>query len=539
MFVRAKRSVQNGAAYEYLQVVESFRDRGKPRQRVIATLGRRDVLVASGMVDGLLRSLAKFSEKLRVVEAVRTQGLAARSSKGWGPALIFGRLWEHQGLPEIIGRLARGRKFGFDPERVGFALALQRLCCPGSDLQGSGWVSTVEAEGFERIALHHLYRATAFLGEVREELERELFERDRDLFKQQLDLVFLDTTSVFIYRRQETEWRKRGYSRDHRPDLPQLVLAVAVDREGWPVSWEIFPGHTADQKALEAMVTKMRQRFRIQRVIVVADRGMMSSKGLGVLSDHPKAPYGYILGCRMRKQKEVTEEVLGRAGRYRQVAANLKVKEVRVQERRYIVCLNEEEARKDAAARQALLERLQHILEKRGPKSLVGNKGFSRYLKIDKGSARIDDRAVEADERLDGKFVLRTNTELSAEEVARTYKSLWRVERTFREEKSTLEVRPIFHHRDDTSIGHIVGSFLALRLEVDLHKRVEERDMEVSWPDLMRDLSQVQAVRVELDGRSYVLRTDLSGVAHQAFVAAGVRPPPTVTALNELRAPTL
>lgn len=234
MFVRVKRSVQKGTTYEYLQIVESFRDSGRPRQRVIATLGRREMVIASGALDGLLRSLGKFSEKLRVVEAVRTQGIVAHSSKTWGPALVFARLWETQGLPEIIRCLARGRKFGFDPERVTFAMALQRLCSPGSDLQGSGWVETVEAVGFEQIALQHLYRTTAFLAEIREDLEVELFERDRDIFTQELDLVFLDTTSVFVYRSEETEWCRRGYSRDNRPDLPQLVLAVAVDQQGWP-----------------------------------------------------------------------------------------------------------------------------------------------------------------------------------------------------------------------------------------------------------------------------------------------------------------
>lgn len=532
MFVRVKRSVQRGATYEYLQVVESFRDAGKPRQRVVGTLGRRDLLVASGALDGLLRSLGKFSERLRVVEASRTQGLAARTSKSWGPALIFGRLWQSQGLPAAIGRLARGRKFGFDPERVAFALALQRLCCPGSDLQGSGWVETVEAEGLESIALQHLYRTIRFLAEVREDLERELFERDRDLFTQELDLVFLDTTSVFVYRSEETEYRKRGYSRNHRPDLPQWVLAVAVNQQGWPISWEILPGHTADPVALEAMVAKMRERFRIRRVIVVADRGMMSHQTLELLTTHPTAPYDYILGCRMRKQKEVNQEVLGRAGRYQQVTEKLQVKEVRVGDRRYIVCRNEEEARKDAATRQAILERLQAILQEKGPKALLGNRGFSRFLKIDKGSVQINEQAVAGDARLDGKFVLRTNTQLPAEEVAQSYKSLWRVERTFREEKSTLEVRPIFHHRDHTSIGHIVASFLALRLEVDLQRRLEERGIEVSWPTLMRDLGQVQAVRVELDGRDYLLRTDLKGVSHQIFAAAGVRPPSPVTPLN-------
>lgn len=532
MFVRAKRSVQNGVAYEYLQIVESFRDGGKPRQRVLATLGKRDELIASGKVDGLLQSLARFSEKLRVVESVRSDGIEARKSREWGPALVFGRLWENQGLPETIRQLARGKKFGFDPERIAFAMALQRLCCPGSDLQCSGWVNTVEAKGFERIELQHLYRTTGFLSEVREDLERKLFNRDRDLFTQSLDLVFIDTTSLYVYGPEESPWRKRGYSRDHRPDLPQLVLAVAVDRNGWPFSWEIFPGNTADGKAFKAMLKKMRERFRIRRVIIVADRGMISKGSLEDLSEDEDAPYEYVLGCRMRRQKEVKEEVLSTGGRYAKVEENLKVKEVHVEDRRYIVCLNEEEARKDAAAREAILERLRRKIEQEGPKSLVGNKGFARYVKVQKGSVTIDNEAIKRETRFDGKFVLTTNTDLSADEVAKTYKGLWRVERSFREQKNTLAVRPIFHHRDDTSLGHIVAGFLALRLEVDLNSRLKKREVDVSWPDLMRDLKQVHAVEVQLDGKQYLLRTNLEGSSYQAFAAAGVRPPSPVTPLS-------
>lgn len=530
MFVRIKRSVQNGATYEYLQIVESFRKAGKPRQRVLATLGRRDRILASGTLDGLLQSLAKFSERWRVVEAVRTEGIVARTSKIWGAALVFSRLWDLQGLSQIISSLARGRKFGFDVERVAFAMALERLCAPGSDLQGSGWVETVEAAGFREIELQHLYRTNRFLAEIREELEAELFARDRNLFTQELDLVFLDTTSV--YRGEESAWRKRGYSRDRRPDLPQLVLGVAIDRKGWPVSWEVFPGNTADPVAFETMVVKMRQRFRIRRVIVVADRGMISRHTLEVLTTDKTAPFEYIFGCRMRKQKEVRQEVLARAGRFEEVAANLKVKEVLVGDRRYIVCLNEDEARKDAASREAMLRYLEEKLAGGGAKSLLKNKGYCRFLKISKDSVRLDEKAVAADSRFDGKFVLRTNTELSAAEVAQSYKSLWRVERTFRETKSTLKVQPIFHHGDETSIGHIVAGFLALRLEVDLQRRLEEREIEVPWPMLMRDLAQVQAVRVEVDGKPYLLRTDLQGYAHQAFQAAGVRPPSPVTMVN-------
>jgi len=534
MFVRSKRNDINGVSYEYLQIVRSYREGGKVRQQVIANLGRRDALTASGELDGLLRSLGRFSERLRVVEAVRTSGLTAHTARQWGPALVFGRLWEKQGLPDLLAELAQDRKFEFPVARACFALALQRLCCPGSDLAGPEWIKTVEAPGLQGLALHHFYRTVAFLAGVREELESRLFRRDLNLFNQTLDMVFIDTTSLYVYRDAETEWRKRGYSRDHRPDLPQWVLGVAVNASGWPIAWEIFPGNTADREALEKIVAALRTRFHIGKVTVVADRGMISQDTIKLLTGHDRAPFDYVLGCRLRRQKEVNEEVLARAGRYQPVAPNLEVKEVRVGERRYIVCRNPLEAQKDAAVREAILEKLKNKVEKQGPKALIGNRGYARFLNVAQGSVTINEAAVKRDARLDGKFVLTTNTGLPAAEVAQTYKSLWRVERTFREQKSTLEVRPIYHQNDHNSIGHIVASFLALRLEVDLQHRLEARKVEVSWPDLMRDLKQVQSVHLELDGQRYQLRTDMMGSAHQAFAAAGVRPPSPVTPLGAI-----
>ncbi len=182
-------------------------------------------------------------------------------------------------------------------------------------------------------------------------------------------------------------------------------------------------------------------------------------------------------------------------------------------------------------------QKLRDTLARDGPKTVVGNKGFARFLKVNKGAAPINDQAVEADARLGGKFVLRTSTSLSPEEVARAYKSLWRVERTFRETKSTLEAWPIYHHRDETTIGHIVACFLALLLEADLQRRLDARGCTTSWPDLMRDLAQVHAVDLDLDGERYRLRTDLAGSAFATFAAAAVRPPSVVTHLGKTQAP--
>jgi len=531
MFVRVKKSGSKEAPHEYLQIVESYRDGKAVRQRVISTLGRLDQLKAAGQIDGLVKSLARFSESLRVISAAKNPTVNACKAKTWGPVLVFDRLWQMQGLPQIIHRLADGRRFQFDIERAVFAMALQRLYRPGSDLQGSRWFQSVEGSGFQALQLQHLYRANGFLSEVRYELEHALFLKDRDLFTQTLDLVFLDTTSTYVYRPEETPYRRRGDSRDHRPDLVQLVLCVAVNPRGWPVAWEVFPGNTADIKAFGSIVEKLRERFRIGRVIIVADRGMISAKTRKELTDHQSTPFDYILGCRMRRQKEIREDVLTRGGRFQHVDKKLQVKEVMVDDRRYIICRNPEEAVRDEAARKAILEKLEQTLSQKGTKAVIGNKGYARFLKISKKSVQIDPVAVKRDRRFDGKFVLTTSTKMPADEVAKTYKSLWRVERTFREEKSTLEIRPIFHHRDDTSIGHIVAGFLALRLEVDLQRRLEEKQLQVPWPDLMHDLKQLHAVRLDLDGKQYLIRTDFEGNAYRAFKAAGVRPPSRVTSL--------
>ena len=530
MFVRVKRSGSGAGSREYLQIVESVREGRAVRQRVVGTLGRRDELVADGRLDALTQSLARFSERLRVVDKIRGDGLQAHAARSWGPALVFDRLWREQGLPELIGRLARGRRFGFDVERAVFALALQRLCAPGSDLEGARWLRTVEVEGFDRLELQHLYRTVGFLAEVRDELEKDLFSRNRDLFSQPLDLVFIDTTSTYLYRTDETELRRRGYSRDRMPDAPQVVICLAVDKEGWPIAWDLLPGNTADKTAFVAMIAKLRERFHIRRVAVVADRGMISKDTLELLEGHAEAPFHFILGCRMRQQKEVSDEVLSRAGRYHAVDGrdNLEVKEVVIEGHRYVVCKNPIEARKDAAARAALLAKLDKTLAQ-GPKAVVGNKGFARFIRVDKGAITIDHAAVERDARLDGKFVLRTSLDLLPTDVALAYKTLWRVERAFRETKSTLEVRPLFHHNDDTTIGHIVACFLALRLEVDLQRRLDERGVPDSWPDVMAALDELRAVSATLDGQRYRLRTDLSGLAAKALAAAGVRPPSVLT----------
>jgi transposase len=541
MFARIKKAGPN----QYLQIVENRREGPKTIQRVIATIGRMDQLQERGEIENLVRSLSRFSEKVLLI--LSGQGDAQACAKKIGPALIFERLWGQLGISRILDRLLQGRKFGFDVERSIFLTVLHRLMVSGSDRSCEKWREDYRLEGVEDLALHHLYRAMAFLGEeladqkgrtpfaprcIKDLVEEALFLERRDLFTA-LDLVFFDTTSIYFEGEGGETLGEKGHSRDHRSDLNQMVVGAVLDNGGNPLCCEMWPGSTADVKALIPVIDRIRERFQVGQFCVVADRGMISSETLEGLEQR-KIPY--ILGARMRRVKEIREEVLSRAGRFREVRPEgessqdpspLQVKEVWVQDRRYLVCLNPREARKDQQDRQILIEALKEKL-KRDPKALIGNRGYRKYLKIDRDHIRIDPQKVEEDARFDGKWVLQTTVDLPADGVALKYKELWQVEQVFRDIKSILGTRPIYHQVDETIRGHVFCSFLALVLRKELDRRLEKAGHSFEWADIKQDLKALQEFTIEEKGKRLAIRTECRGVCGKVFQSVGVAIPPTI-----------
>jgi hypothetical protein len=529
MFVRVKRVRPNGRDYRYLQVVETRRAQGRVTQHVIANFGRLDAVVASGDLDRVIAGLVRHSPTLQLVQRYRGGTLQATSDQLWGPVLIFERLWEELGLPELLRGLVRRRRLAFDFERVVFALVLQRILAPGSDRAGAKWIATVRARGFDTLRLPHYYRALRVLWQRKATIEQALYQKGLDLFNQPLDLVFFDTTSLYFEGRGPAGLARLGKSKDHRPDHPQVVLGVLMRRDGLPIACEVWPGNTADVTRLTVIADLLRKRFDIQQVVVVCDRGMVSKKSLQALEAQG---FQHIVGMKMRGSLEVRAEVLARAGRYQVVRDNLHVKEVLVDDRRYVVCFNPEEAAKDRADREKLIAAIEEKLKRGGVKRLIPNRGYRRFLKVRAGQFEIDRQRVDEDARYDGKYVLRTTTALPAEEVAVAYKNLLWIERLFRDLKTLLETRPIYHHWvKDNVKGHIFGCFLALYLVVVLRKKIAALGRQVEWDDLIRDLSQLRAIGLQLDDQAYLLRTELRGTAHVAFQAVGLRPPPLAQVL--------
>jgi transposase len=546
MFARIKKSGNN----QYLQIVENHKIKGKVVQRVIGTLGRLELINEKGGVETLIRSVSRFSDKALMVLSGKSD-VSAQTQK-IGPSLIFERFWKELGVPTVLQNVLSDRHFFFDVERAIFLTVLHRLMVSGSDRSCDRWRREHAIEGVEGLSLHHVYRAMAFLGEEIEDpvaatpfsprctkdvIEEILFLHNRHLFTG-LDLVFFDTTSIYFEGSGGESLGERGFSKDHRPDLKQMIVGVVLDDNGMPLCCEMWPGNTADVKTLIPVVERIRKRFQVSRFCIVADRGMISQETLTEL-ENPESKIPYLLGTRMRNVKEIKQDVLARAGRYREVypggkssrdPSPLKVKEVRVADSRYVVCLNSRQARKEAADRESIIESLKEQLKK-GAKSLVGNKGYRKYLRMERESVCIDMSKVEEEARFDGKWVLKTNTELSAEAVALKYKELWQVEHTFRDLKSTFETRPVFHQRDETIRGHVFCSFLALVLRKALQRKLENAGHGFSWAEIKQDLEALQVTMLDESGKRLAVRSQCQGACGKIFQAVGVAIPPTIREL--------
>ena len=541
MFFRSKK-IGN---HHYLQIVDNQRIEGKVTQRVYASFGRLDAIQEQGKLDALLKSGIKFSKNLLILNLHSKGETTKTKTLKIGAPLLFERLWKESGIQDALNKFLAKRRFTFDVERVIFASVLHQLINPGSDRHTEEWMHSYNICEGDTLGLHHFYRAMRWLGErldtdeqayktefsprrTKDKIEEYLYAKNQDLFSG-MTMMFFDTTSLYFEGDGGETLGHRGKSKDGCPENNQMVVGMVLDNHGNPVCTESWPGNTADVKALIPVVKRLKHRFDIAHVCVVADRGMISKE---TIEDLEGLEWEYILGVRMRNLKEVYVDVLHDTGSFEKVheekikstdPSALQVKEVFVGDHRYIVCLNTEQKRKDAYDRENIIKSLRENLKK-GDKSFVGNKGYRRYMKGSK-NFQVDEEKIIEEELFDGKWVLRTNTQLSASEVALQYKQLWTVEEIFRTMKSVLESRPIFHHTDECIAGHVFCSFLALVLRKRLSDKLLEKGHRFEWRRIIEDVDAVEEVSVHHEGKSFIVRTEAEGVAGKVFQAVGIALP--------------
>jgi transposase len=515
MYVRSTtRKNKDGSVVRYLQLAESVWDAENRRSqtRVLHNLGREDELDGEAL-RRLARSLLRVAspedlERLQSSDAVPR--LRLEWAKEYGGVYVLQALWRELGLGEEIARAAADRPSAAALAEAAFLMVANRALAPESKLGlYERWMQEVYWPPAESLQLHHLYLALDLLAEQKAKLEKEIFFRVADLLSADVDLLFYDTTSVYFETETEDEGeqalRKWGHSKDSRPNAPQIVVGLAVTRDGLPVKSWVFPGNTADVTTVE-QVKRDLAGWRLNRVIYVADGGMMSEENLSHLA---RGGSGYIVGVPLRKSKEA-QAVLSRPGRFRAVAENLEVKEiahpsvaevpVAERRRRYVLCRNPEEARRQKHRRTELLRELEAELEalearkNARPKAacrLQASRRSGPYLKQRRdGRLQIDRGRVAQEEKLDGKWLVVTNDlSLSAEDVALGYKQLVRVEESFRRLKHGIDIRPAHHRTPERIEAHVFTCMLALLLE-----RVTERRTGARWGEIRRQFSRIKMV---------------------------------------------
>ncbi len=553
---RTQRKRSDGSIVGYLQLAHNERVDGVTRANVLVNLGREDELDLDGL-KRLAGSIARYAGADGALEGVG-EGFVVSDSRPLGGVWLLDGLWRALGVARALQSVAGPRRFTTDVERVLFALVANRCLEPSSKLAAAEWATQdAHIPGLQHMDDDQAYRAMDLLVEAdtQGKVQEAVFFATADLLNLEVDLLFFDTTSTYFERDTPDEpgendapaFRAYGHSKDSRPDLPQVVIGLAVTREGIPVRVWVWPGNTNDMSVVQEVKDDLRD-WRLGRVVTVVDRGFSSEENLKYLT---RAGGHWIAGERMRNGSAKAQEALSRQGRYREVQDNLRVKEVLVGHgdgaRRYVVCHNPAEAERDKLLRDQTIARLEAELQQiktaraksknakddaahhRAECALRDHPSLGRYLRQTKtGRLLIDRKKITAEERLDGKYLLSTSDpDLSAEDIALGYKSLLEAERGFRDMKSTLELRPVFHRLEHRIRAHVLICWLALLLI-----RIAERQTDHTWRRIALELQRLHLVTLSGPDGVVEQTTPPTPLAAQILTATQVKAPPRITAIT-------
>jgi hypothetical protein len=563
MYLReSKQRRADGSTVAYLQLAENVwnPERRRSETRILCNCGRADDTEVTERLTRLARSILR---RVSMEEIVGAGGGDWRLVCAWpyGDVYVLEALWQRLGIDQVIKAQAGARRLGFDVERALFAMVANRTCAPCSKLYcWEQWLKEeVHIAGTKELSLQHMYRAMDFLEANKEPIEREIFHRVADLLNLDVEVVFYDTTSLHFEVNEEDHGageedivhgslaagrkpyqapRKRGHSKNGRGDVPQIVIGMAVTREGFPVRHWVFPGNTVDVTTVARVKRDLRD-WQLTRCLFVGDAGMVSAANFKALA----AGGGKYLMCvPMRRGDAVTEQVLSRAGRYRIVSENLQVKEVVLgdgeRRTRYAVCFNPLEAQRQKAHREQIvheieaeLESLRYIPAEGHTKrvcALRASARYGRYLKDTEDGLLLDTDKVAAAERFDGKFVVHGNDDtLSAEDMALGYKQLQRVEQAWRDMKSGLEIRPVFHWAPHRIHAHVAITVLALLLE-----RTAEHACTDTWRNIRDRLQHIQLGQLLSPNGTVWQVTEPSAEAAKCLKSLQIKPPAPVLSLT-------
>jgi transposase len=572
MYLRTTIGKTKNGPVRYIQLAHNVRhpQTGVPTAQVLFNFGREDQLDRAAL-QRLVTSIRRFLDGEpgdQLPAGLAASNLEMLRSRSMGGPWTLDQLWQKLGIAQAILRVLGSRHDAAQIERALFAMVANRALAPASKLSVSDWLcgpvfvpgceqaplppAGAEREAERKRRVNRLYQAMDALASVEQKLQEQVFWAisEGDLLKIEVDLLYFDTTSIYWETDPEDDdaeedgedgegggagrdLRQLGHSKDHRPDLPQIVIGLAVTRQGIPVRCWVWSGNTTDVSVI-AQVKRDLIGWKLGRVISVLDRGFVSEDNLKTLQ---LGAGHYIAGEKLRSGKADVEAALSRAGRYTQVRDNLHVKEVVIGDgearRRFVLVKNPAQAERDRRERERTLARLQLRLQEighldRGEHTkavceLCAHPVYGRFLRSDaKGQLKIDQAKVRAEQRLDGKYLLRTSDDtLTPEDVALGYKQLSEIESAFRTLKTVLELRPVYHRTRGRIRAHVVLCWLALLLV-----RVIEIKTGRRWPGVRRDLESMHLVEFTGPDGGYSQRTAMTVDQRRILAATGVSEPP-------------
>jgi hypothetical protein len=567
MFLReVRRRNKNGTQVSYLQLVHNQWDAAAQasRTKILYSFGRTDQ-VDPAAIERLIASLSRLLDPAAALRVTATSELTFLESRPLGGTHVLDGMWQRLGIDKVMAGLLKGRRRDPRVERVLFALVANRALDASSKLAAAGWVNDdVHIDGLPATSDDACYRAMDWLLEIKDTLEKEVFWQVATLLDLEVDLLFFDTTSTYFeldepdaaLARDErghalpatsdstagdadgatkAGFRTYGKSKDHRDDLPQIIIGMAVTRTGIPVRVWCWPGNTTDSALIRQAKDDLRD-WTLARVVWVADRGFASAENRRYLR---RGDHHYIIGERLRSGSAETTAALQRQGRYQQVVANLRVKEVRISDaERFVICHNPDQAERDAATRARLVAQLTELIDgtdklsatKRAElRGVISTKpGLARYLRVTpSGLLRIDKAAVKAETNLDGKYLLRSSDpHLSAEDIALGYKQLLEVERGWRDLKQVIDLRPVYHRLEERIRAHVLLCWLALLLV-----RIVETTTGATWRSLAAELNRLHVIAFTGPDGTFRQRTELTKPQRDIYATLQLDPPSKIIEL--------
>jgi len=561
-YVKTSVRTTRAGTIRYLQLAHNEWDpeTQRSRTRVLYNFGREDE-IDKDAVRRLVAALSRLLDPAEALAAAEPGELSVTASRPAGGTHVLDQLWRRLGLDGAVRRTLAGRRLSPDTERVLFALVANRALAASSKLAAADWIcADVHVDGLDETSDDACYRAMDHLLAIEPDLARQAYYQVTDLLNLEVDLLFFDTTSTYFETGEadadvprddrgervphgsedaagQAGFRAHGKSKDSRDDLPQVIAGMAVTRDGIPARVWSWPGNTADS----GLIRQVRQDLRewvLSKVIWVADRGFTSEENRRFLM---RGGGGYIIGEKLRSGSAEVKAAMSRQGRYKTVRDNLQVKEVRLGDDgdRFIICFNPGQAQRDAAVRARLVTQLEELIAGTGALtaaeraklegSLAGRPGLKRFLRVTPaGLLRIDKAKITAEENLDGKYLLRSSDpHLTAEDIALGYKQLLQVERGWRDMKQVIDLRPVFHRREDRIRAHVILCWLALLLI-----RVAENTAGQPWNRIRAELQRQHAVTWTGPAGAFRQTTDLTKPLRALYTALSIEPPKKIISLD-------